>query len=71
MTEEPLNDLGMHIAYVVPAKEDDVQAVLLAPMHANGRGEFKWITLANGDVLLGVYPQGDLFLRLLDKGAFE
>lgn len=67
---DPLNDPGMHVAFIKSADEEDALQLLEAPQYANGRGPFKWITLANGDVLLACYPQGDLFETLLQKGAF-
>lgn len=58
------------VMYEVPASDADAQTVLLAPQGDDGRSEFRWVTFANGDVALIVYPRGELFERLMQKGAF-
>lgn len=44
------------IAFVCNASEKNAKKVL-----DGDKSNFKWITLSNGDVLLGVFPQGDTY----------
>lgn len=69
-TDSIVTDDGTHIGYKVPAEEADVARVLFS-VEWQGRSPFYWITLATGDVVLAVYPQGDLFETLLQEGTFE
>lgn len=53
------------IATVHPAKWESVNKVLLAPEGTdNGRSEWVWVRLANGDLLLGVFPRGDTYIEV-------
>lgn len=59
---------GAYLGYHTPADPADVKAVLdRAPVGHDSRSDFKWIRLANGDLILGVYPQGDTYLEFGDK----
>lgn len=66
-----VDDPTTHIATKVDAKDEDINAVLFAPVYENGRSEFCWLVLADGSVALALFPQGDLFERLSQKGTFE
>jgi hypothetical protein len=46
-------------ARLVLAHRDDIP---------DGRSQFQWFRLANGDLILGVFPQGDLY-EMLCNGA--
>lgn len=53
------------IAWTGPASPEAVKAIHGAdPDKADGftRSEFLWIRLANGDLILGVFPQDDAYL---------
>ena len=51
------------IAMVHPAKPEYVRLVLDADeSSADGRSPWMWVRLPNGDLILGVYPQGDTYL---------
>lgn len=41
-----------------PASPESVTQLLSMPIF-DGRSEWKWFTLANGDLVLGFYPQAD------------
>ena len=52
------------IAWVFPASRDSVDYVLAQssdPDDDDGRSNWCWIRLQNGDLILGVYPQGDTY----------
>lgn len=50
------------IASVHPASLDVVRKVLDANVHSpDGRSPWMWVRLPNGDLILGVYPQGDTY----------
>ena len=53
-----------HIATVAPASREMVEMVLAADEHGHdGRSPFVWVRLANGDLLLGVFPQGETYFE--------
>jgi len=50
------------IATTLPASDEAVADVTAAdPTSGNGRSEWLWVRLANGDLILGVFPQGDTY----------
>ena len=54
-------DDGNHIL-VHPASDQSVKLVLEAGVDdPEGRSEFLWIRLPDGDLVLGVYPQSDTY----------
>lgn len=47
---------------LMPALPESVQTVLAASEDdEDGRSEWLWVRLPNGDLILGVYPQGDTY----------
>jgi hypothetical protein len=53
------------IATVEPARPEAVEKVLSAPVGTgDGRSEWVWLRLTNGDLILGVFPQGDTYVEL-------
>lgn len=44
-----------------PAVAEWVLSQSADPLNMDGRSEFMWIRLANGDLILGVYPQGETY----------
>jgi hypothetical protein len=59
------------LAFVHPADPNVVQAVLRAPEKTNdGRSEFVWVRLANGDLVLGVFPRGDTYIQVEQDAAY-
>lgn len=54
-----------HIASSYPANEQTALLVLgREPGGGDNRSEFHWVRLANGDLILGVYPQGDTYFEI-------
>ena len=50
------------IAYRQKASKTMVEHVLAQVENtSNGRSQFYWFRLANGDLILGVYPRGDTY----------
>lgn len=50
------------LGYTTPASEESVRVVLAADTESgDGRSEWLWIRLANGNLILGVYPQGETY----------
>lgn len=63
-----VNELGSEseliIAEVKDASEEYVELVLNKDAdHQDGRSDWKWIRLSNGDLILGVYPYGDTYFE--------
>ena len=53
------------IASIHPASAESVKLVLAADeKDDDGRSPWMWVRLPNGDLILGVYPQGDTYLQL-------
>lgn len=62
---------GQPLAYVHRASEESVGKVLSAHVGTgDGRSEWVWLRLPNGDLILGVYPQGETYMSLEDDAAF-
>lgn len=56
------------IATVTPATDAEIEMVLEAPVWGDdGRSPFQWITLQNGDMILGVFPHGETFEKVRQK----
>ena len=49
------------IARSVAASRELVDLVLSAPVGDDGRSEWRWFRLPNGNLILGVYPRGDTY----------
>jgi hypothetical protein len=50
------------LAYIHPAGDAAVSLVLAADIESeDGRSEWVWIRFENGDLALGVFPQGDTY----------
>jgi hypothetical protein len=53
------------IASVHPASPTSVALVLAADENSDdGRSNWVWVRLANGDLVLGIYPQGDTYCEV-------
>lgn len=61
-------DTYVTIGHRTPAVDKHISMVLGADYaHDNGRSEWCWFRLNNGDLILGVYPQGDTYLSISDE----
>jgi hypothetical protein len=67
------DDEGRHLATVIPAKGGDVADLLRNPIEEDqdGRSAWVWVTLANGDVMLATFPQGETFEDGLQRGIYN
>lgn len=55
-------DTGVHLAWIQPASAESVRTVLTADENSgDGRSNWVWVRLRNGDLILGVFPQGDTY----------
>jgi hypothetical protein len=51
------------VAHVKPASRESVLTVLSASDdNMDGRSDWVWVRLASGDLVLGVFPQGDTYM---------
>lgn len=63
--DENGNILDRPLALVHPASPASVIAVLSAVTgDPDGRSEYCWVRLANGDLILGVFPCGDTYFSV-------
>lgn len=63
-TDEAGNDTGRVLASVRPASAESVGIVITADEDSpDGRSNWVWVRLANGDLILGLYPQGDTYME--------
>lgn len=61
-------DTGTVLAQVKPAKKADVKRVLKqSTKGGDGRSNWVWVRLQNGDLILGVYPQGATYEEMSAK----
>jgi hypothetical protein len=59
------------IALVHPASKDAVEIVLSASEEgADGRSNWVWVRLPNGDLILGVFPQGETYCAVEFDSAY-
>jgi hypothetical protein len=59
------------IARSKPASDEMVEKVLNASTEgSDGRSRWMWFRLANGDLILGVFPQGDTYLGTESESNF-
>ena len=64
-TDDPRQPGNRYIASVHPASHESVLIVSAATRgDPDGRSEFMWVRLANGDLILGVYPQGETYFAV-------
>lgn len=54
------------LATKVKAKKKHVEMMLKAEVDDNGRSEWQWFRLANGDLIFGCYPRGDTYFNTED-----
>lgn len=56
------------IAFVTPAPAEAVELVMNAPVETgHGRSEWVFLRLANGDLALGVFPQGNTYEEVTER----
>lgn len=62
-------EVPITIAWVHPASKKSVKLVLDATTDGHdGRSNWMWVRLPNGDLILGVYPQGATY-ETVEKDA--
>jgi hypothetical protein len=67
-TPVKLEEDGVALATIAPARKDQVDLILAASEDTeDGRSEWLWIRLPNGDLILGVFPQGDTYFATEDR----
>lgn len=52
------------IAQAFPASREAAEKVLAMPVGDHGRSDYTWLLLANGDLMLGVWPTGDGYFEV-------
>lgn len=67
MTERPDDTELREITNTRPASEESVKIILAAdPASPDGRSEWTWFHLSNGDMIFGCFPQGDTYFNTQD-----
>ena len=72
--DSALNEQGQvaFLATSYPASPQEVEYVLSqATTDDDGRSDWRWIRLPNGDLILGVFPQGETYLLISDSPNFR
>jgi hypothetical protein len=65
------NDETLVLARVHPASKASVDLVLNSPLEGqDGRSDWCWIRLPNGDLFLGVFPQGDTYFAVEEDAQY-
>jgi hypothetical protein len=65
MTKIPEKYLDNEDGDIREADPKHVEMVLSADVNSdNGRSQFCWVRLPNGDLVLGVFPQGETYEKL-------
>lgn len=71
--DSALNEQGQvaFLATICDASPTEVSFVLAqSPTEDDGRSDWCWIRLPNGDLILGVFPQGETYLLIADSPNF-
>lgn len=64
--------IGGHSITIKPAHPTDVLKVIMQDDEGdNGRSEWLWVTLPNGDLILGTYPQGNTYEIVVNGEHFD
>lgn len=58
---------GNFIAFATEASQEDVEFVLNQDVGEDSRGEFFWLRLASGDLVLCVSPMGETYEEIQEK----
>lgn len=59
------------IALIHPASQESIDFVLNASEETgDGRSQFVWLRLPNGDLILGVFPQGDTYFSVENDAQY-
>jgi hypothetical protein len=62
------HETGEVLAYVEDAEPEDVMRVLdTAVGDGNGRTQWIWVRLQNGDLILGCFPTGETYEAVSDR----
>lgn len=62
-----VDDSDQPIATVYSASPDKVEMVIRQSTEGHdGRSKWSWFLLANGDIVLGCFPQGNTYENILD-----
>ena len=57
-------DGEIHLATIAPADPKVARKVMRAKVDSeDGRSQYVWCRFANGDLMLGVFPQGETYLE--------
>lgn len=64
MPEIRNDDDGRLLSTHFPASQEAVDLLLSQPINDDGRSEWRWVRLANGDLILGLFPQGEAYFEL-------
>lgn len=59
------DEYGNYIASVKVASDEAAKLVMdSTPGDSDGRSSWMWVRLANGDLVLGVFPRGDTYFNV-------
>lgn len=65
------HDIPTTVAWVHPASKKSIKKVLCADENSvDGRSNWVWVRLANGDLILGVFPQGETYFAVEKDAQF-
>lgn len=55
------------IGTLINAHPNDVELVINSSLEDHGRSKWCWIRLSNGDLILGTFPQGDMYEEISQR----
>lgn len=64
LTETGAYDHDNPLAFYHPASPESVMTVLDAALDDDGRSEWRWYRLVNGDLFLGIAPHGETYFEV-------
>lgn len=70
-TEDEDGNPDKQIGWYTSAKPEDVIRLLGSPESDEGRSEWSWLRLQDGTLMLVIFPQGETYMELSDKGVCD
>lgn len=71
MDPRRIEEDGIILASIHPASDTIVKMVMKQSTNTlDGRSEWIWLRLPNGDLVLGVFPQGDTYMACEEDARY-
>ncbi len=70
--EDEEGNKTQQVGWLTGAKQEDVEKLVASSTeNRNGRSPWYWLRMANGDLMLVCFPQGDTYVEFSDAGVCD